>query len=140
MGQWAGYPAALERLMTTIEHRAPNRTVIVTGDIHMNWVNELRTHYKRSDAKTIGAELVGTSISSGGDGQDEWHGWDAASRAENPHVKWHNARRGYVMCDVANGDWKATYRVVPYVSRPGAPVRTAAEFVTLHGRPGIERV
>ncbi|HVZ48598.1 MAG TPA: alkaline phosphatase D family protein [Gemmatimonadaceae bacterium] len=139
MDQWGGYPAALKRLMTTIANRAPNRTVIVTGDIHSNWVNELRTDYKRGDAKTIGAEFVGTSISSGGDGFDEFRTWNDASRAENPHVKWHNARRGYVMNDVGPDAWKASYRVVPFVSKPGAPVQTPAEFVTHHGRPGIER-
>lgn len=139
MDQWGGYPAALKRLMHTIATRAPNRTVILTGDIHSNWVNELRTDYKRSDARTIGAEFVGTSISSGGDGQDAFREWNDAGRAENPHVKWHNARRGYVMCDVGRDEWKASYRVVPYVSRPGAPVETPAAFITRHGRPGIEQ-
>src|SRR5690606_9938492 len=41
MDQWSGYPAARERLMRTIAERAPNRTIVLAGDIHSNWVNEL---------------------------------------------------------------------------------------------------
>lgn len=140
MDQWGGYPAALKRLMTMIASRAPNRTVIITGDVHSNWVNELRTDYKKPGAPTIGAEFVGTSISSGGDGADAYPQWNDGARAENPHVKWHNARRGYVMNEVGPEVWKASYRVVPFISRPGAPISTPAEFVTHNGRPGIERV
>jgi alkaline phosphatase D len=140
MDSWAGYPAALDRFMKTIESRAPNRTVAITGDIHSNWVNELQTRYDRPDARTIAAEFIGTSISSGGDGQDAFANWTDASRAQNPFCKWHNGRRGYVTCDVGPDEWRATYRVVPFVSREGAPVQTAAEFVTRHGKPGVEKV
>jgi alkaline phosphatase D len=34
--------------------------------------------------------------------------------------------------------WQADYRVVPYVSRPGAPVSTRASFVVEAGRPGLQ--
>jgi alkaline phosphatase D len=140
MDQWGGYPAALARLMKSIGTRAPNRTVAITGDVHSNWVNELRANYDKPDAKKIGVEFVGTSISSDGDGQDTFGNWNDRSRAENPHVLWHNARRGYVMNAVGPAEWKATYRVVPFVSRPDAPIQTAAEFVTRNGKPGVEKV
>jgi alkaline phosphatase D len=35
---------------------------------------------------------------------------------------------------------KADYRVVEYVSREGAPIKTRASFVVENGRPGAERV
>jgi hypothetical protein len=71
MDQWSGYPAARSRLLESIAQRAPNRTVVLTGDIHTNWVNELRTDFRRVERPSIAAEFVGTSISSGGDGNDE---------------------------------------------------------------------
>jgi alkaline phosphatase D len=139
MDSWAGYPAALGRLMQAIGQHAPNRTVVITGDIHSNWVNELRTRYDRPEAPVIGAELVGTSISSGGDGAEAQGGWNDQTRAENPFCKWHNARRGYVTCAVTGDEWRAAYRTVPYVTRPGAPVETASEWLVRRGRPGIEK-
>jgi len=140
MDAWSGYPAALDRLMTSVANRAPNRTVALTGDIHSSWVNELRTQFHRPEGKAIGAEFVGTSISSGGDGSDAFPNWNDNTRAENPQCIWHNGRRGYVICDVGTDQWKASYRVVPVVSRPGGEVNTAAEFIVQNGRPGVTKV
>ena len=139
MDQWSGYPAALERLSRAIATHAPNRTVAVTGDIHSNWVHELRGAYERPAAPIVGAEFVGTSISSGGDGQDATAGWNDKTRAENPDTKWHNARRGYVVCEFAAKETRAVYRTVPFVTTPDAPIETASSWRVEMGRPGIAR-
>jgi len=44
------------------------------------------------------------------------------------------------MNDVGAAEWKASYRIVPYVTKPDAPVQTAAQFVTRNGKPGVEKV
>ena len=139
MDQWSGYPAAVDRLMKSIAQRAPNRTVALTGDIHSNWVNELRTRYDRPEAPKIGAEFVGTSITSGGDGSEVQQTWEA-TKVGNPQCLWHNNHRGYVMHAVDPDGWRASYRTVPFVSKPDAPVKTAAEFVVANGSPGIQKV
>ena len=138
MDQWSGYPAARDRLLQAIAQRAPNRTIVITGDIHSNWVNELHAGFSRPDRPVIAAEFVGTSISSGGDGSDRWVGEEAL--AENPHLKWQNNRRGYVSCTVTPESWQAEYRTVPFVSKPGAPLETPTKWRVLHGRPGIEQL
>ncbi len=139
MDSWGGYPAARDRLLGTIARRAPNRTVVLTGDIHSNWVNELRSSFDRHDRPVVAAEFVGTSIASGGDGQPEWAGY-APARDENPHLKWHTARRGYMVAEVSGEEWRTEYREVPFVTRAGAPVTTATRWRVAHGRPGIERL
>ncbi len=138
MDGWAGYPAARERVLATIAERAPNRTIVLSGDIHSNWVNELHAGFDRPGRPVVGAEFVGTSIASGGDGEDQWRTVPGAV-GENPHLKWHTARRGYVVCNVSESEWRADYREVPYVTRPGAPVTTASSWRVAHGRPGIVR-
>ncbi|MSR05873.1 MAG: alkaline phosphatase [Gemmatimonadetes bacterium] len=140
MDSWSGYPASLEKLMALIARHAENRAVVLTGDIHSNWVSELRRRYEQADAPTIGAEFVGTSISSGGDGADNSASWTSAARAENPHYKWNNARRGYVTCNVTGDEWKTSYRTIPFITKPDAPVATASEWLVRRGKPGIERV
>ncbi len=137
MDQWSGYPAARDRLLGAIADRAPNRTVVITGDIHSNWVNELARDFERPGRPVVGAEFVTTSISSGGDGTATLPAAVQAAVAQNPHVRWHNRQRGYVVCDVTAERWDADYRIVPYVSRPGAPVETASRWRVAHGRPGI---
>lgn len=138
MDQWSGYPVARDRLLRAIAERTPGRTLVITGDIHSSWVNDLRAGFDRPDRPVVATELVGTSISSGGDGSDEWAGFRPAL-SQNPHCHWQNNRRGYVRCHVGEGEWLADYRVVPYVSRPGAPIVTASSWRAEMGRPGVQR-
>lgn len=138
MDQWSGYPAARDRLLKTIAQRAPNRTVVLTGDIHTNWVNELRTDFNKPEQAPIAAEFVGTSISSGGDGSDTTALATPAARADNPHIKWQQNRRGYISCSVDATAWTAEYRTVAYVTRPGAPLDTPSRWRVTRGRPGID--
>ncbi len=136
---WSGYPAARDRLLGAISERAANRTVVLTGDIHTSWANELRSDFSRPDRPVVAAEFVATSISSGGDGSTRAAWVDPAALAEAPHLRWHDARRGYVRCTVSPDAWTTDFRVVPYVSRPGAPVETASRWRLTHRRAGVER-
>jgi alkaline phosphatase D len=112
---------------------------VLTGDIHSNWVNELRSSFSTPNAPAIAVEFVGTSISSGGDGSSR--SWlSDAQRAENPQVKWQNAQRGYVSCVVSAGEWRANYRTVPFVTQPEAPIATASSWRVRNGSATIEPV
>lgn len=138
MDQWSGYPAAQRRLVQTLGERAPGRAVVLTGDIHSSWANDLRPDFERPETPVVATEFVGTSISSGGNGSDGFADAGADQlRARNPHIHWHNARRGYVHCVVDPTAWTTRYRTVPFVDRAGAPVETAATFRVEHGRPGV---
>jgi alkaline phosphatase D len=139
MDHWSGYPAARDRLLGAIAQRAPHRTVVLTGDIHSNWVNELRSSFSAPNAPVVAAEFVGTSISSGGDGAERSSYVPDQALAENPHLKWNNARRGYITCAVTPETWRAEYRTVPFVSRPDAPIETASRWRLTRGRAGVER-
>jgi len=140
MDQWSGYPAARDRLLNSIAKHAANRTVVITGDIHSNWVNELHSDFGRPDRPVVAAEFVGTSISSGGDGSDRNLMLTPGTASDNPHIKWQNSRRGYVSCSVAGDAWNTEYKTVGYVSKPDAPIDTPTKWRLEHGRPGIQKV
>ncbi|HTE47112.1 MAG TPA: alkaline phosphatase D family protein [Gemmatimonadaceae bacterium] len=137
MDQWSGYPAARDRLLNAIGKHAPNRTVVITGDIHSNWVNELHSDFARQDRPVVAAEFVGTSITSGGDGSDRNLNATPSVMSDNPHLKWQSNRRGYVSCVVGPDTWTADYKTVAYVSKPGAPIDTPTKWRLERGRPGI---
>ncbi len=138
MDNWSGYPVARDRLLGTLAER-PGRTVVLTGDIHASFVNDVRSAFDRHDRPVVATEFAGTSVSSGGDGSEAWGTFEQLS-ADNPHLRWQNNRRGYVRCRVTAREWVSEYRTVDYVSRPGAPVRTASSWRCEAGRPGVERV
>lgn len=137
MDAWDGYPAARGRILTAVQQRAIRNLMVLTGDVHSNWAADLKADFDDPESATLGSELVGTSISSGGDGSDTTV-QGQATLAENPHILFHNAQRGYVRCDVSHDLWRADYQVLPYVSRPGAPIHTRASFVVQSGTPGLQ--
>jgi alkaline phosphatase D len=140
MDVWGGYPKARDRLLQAIGERAAGRTVVLTGDIHSSWVQDVHRGFDRPDRPVIATEFVGTSISSDGDGADRSSFFPASEESKRREVRWHNARRGYVFCTVTPDAWRADYQLVEYVTRPGAPKVTASSWRCEHGRPGVTRM
>jgi len=139
MDQWPGYETNRRRILRQLVERKIANPVVLTGDIHTNWVNDLQVDFDGADPKTVATEFVGTSISSGGDGK-ETRPDTAGVLADNPFVKFYNAERGYVSCEVTPEHWRSDYRVVEYVTRPGAPRVTRASFVVESGKAGAQKV
>lgn len=138
MDKWTGYEFERRRVLREIRDRHVVNPVVITGDIHQNWANELAPDFDRPDAPNVAVEFVGTSISSAGDGIDRPENL-ASLLAENPWVKYHNCERGYVRCEVSPKAMRADYRTVPYITRPGAPLNTRASFIVETGRPQLQR-
>ena len=135
MDQWPGYTSERMDLMKFLADRRVPNPVVLTGDIHTNWVNNLRIDDRDSSTPIIATEFVGTSISSGGNGVRDPKNLDALI-SENPCVQFFNAERGYVRCAVTPQAWKTDYVVVEEVTKPGAPAIQRASFVVEAGKPG----
>lgn len=138
MDQWSGYEAARVRFMDFLESSKVPNPVVLTGDVHTSWVCDLRADFRNTAKPIVATELVGTSITSGGDGVDVTPA-AAAYLPDNPHVRFFNAKRGYVRCDLTPARLQADFRTVEKVTVPGAPVQTKASFVVENGRPGAQK-
>lgn len=138
MDQWSGYEVARRRLLNFLASRRIPNPVVLTGDIHSNWVNDLKVDFDAAGDPVVATEFVGTSISSGGNGTQQARG-HAELLAENPFVRFQNSERGYVRCTVTPQEWRSDYQVVEDIEKPGAPVITRASFVVENGRPGAQR-
>jgi alkaline phosphatase D len=135
---WDNYVTERDALRDHIADVATPNTVILTGDVHTNYVCDVKTDFDDPASPTVATELVGTSISTDGDGVDTSPG-DAALLAENPHIKFINRQRGYVRNIVTPDTWIADFRVLDYVTDPGSPIATRASFAIDNGRPGAIR-
>jgi len=60
LDSWDGYPVARENFFTRLESEGINDVLVLTGDAHEYWVNDLTTNA----GDKIGMELVTTSVSS----------------------------------------------------------------------------
>ncbi|WP_121610143.1 alkaline phosphatase D family protein [Mesobacillus foraminis] len=139
MDSWDGYPAQRQRVTDYVKEKNINNLVVLTGDVHASWASNLTTDYNNPDAPIIGAEFVGTSITSGGDGSDVRADTEKFLTL-NPHIKFFNNYRGYVRCRVTPEQWRADYRVVPYVTTPGADISTRASFIFEKNNEGIKEI
>lgn len=136
MDKWDGAPAGRDRLFKVIADNTVQGVVALTGDVHDNRAGDLKADFDNPQSRTLGVEFVGTSISSGGDGNTGAKRM-ARMRRANPHLKYFNNQRGYVRHTVDRNRWQADFRVVDRVSDPDAPVKTAKSMVTDRLRPGV---
>jgi alkaline phosphatase D len=57
-------------------------------------------------------------------------------KPDNPHIKFHSARRGYIACTATPRALRADFKIVERVSVPDQPVVTAGSLVVEAGHPG----
>lgn len=137
---WDNYVADRDGLRDHMATVGTSNPVVLTGDVHANYVCDVKANFDDPDSATVATELVATSVTSGGNGRDQ-NASDAVQLAENPHIKLINRNRGYVRNVVTATDWTADFRVVDVITTPGgSPVRTRASFVIEEGVPGAQRV
>lgn len=137
MDQWPGYAHERGELVRFLKDRRVPNPVVLTGDIHSNWANEIRVDDRKHDEPVVASEFVATSLSSGGNGKERPGGLDGLMSA-NPCVRFHNGERGYVRCTVTPESWTSDFVVVNDVLRPGGQCSTRATFVVEAGDPRVQ--
>ncbi len=136
MDKWDGYAAQRARVHAHLRDARVANPVILTGDVHVSWVADLPRDLADPASAPIGTEFVGTSISSGGDGE-ALSAMGQGLLADNPHARFFNGQRGYGLCRFTRDRCEVAYRVVSHVSRPDGTVSTAGRFVMEAGRGGV---
>ncbi|WP_399924707.1 alkaline phosphatase D family protein [Streptomyces kanamyceticus] len=136
MDAWDGYRASRERVLAGAKSAGLENLMVLTGDVHVGYAFDIKADFDDPASKTLGTEIVATSIASGKDGADKPANWETYTKA-NPHLKFYNGRRGYVTVGLGRQSARADFKTVSSVTTPGAPIRTAASFVTEAGDPGL---
>ncbi|SDR14912.1 alkaline phosphatase D family protein [Actinopolyspora saharensis] len=134
MDTWDGYTASRGRITRGWIEAGVRNPVVLTGDIHEHYAADLRTDYTDPASEVVGSELVTTSVTSGGDAEED----EFTGDPDNPHIRFHSGMRGYLRTRITPEELRADFRVLPYVSRAGAPVDTKASFAVADGVPGLQ--
>jgi alkaline phosphatase D len=131
---WDGYPANRTRLLKHIQDTRVSNPVVVGGDIHSFFANDLRVDFDDPASPVVATEFVGTSISSYGPPYDLL----AQTLAENPHVHFFESRRrGYVCVDLERAQMQVRMRAVSDAHDPNAGIATLKTFAVEAGHPGV---
>jgi alkaline phosphatase D len=131
---WDGYPANRTRLLKRIGDSRVSNPVIIGGDIHAFFANDLHLDFDDPASPVVATEFVGTSISS----YPAPYALFAQAVPENPHVRFcESRRRGYVSVDLERARMEVRLRVVSDAHDPKADISTLKTFAVESGRPGV---
>ena len=137
MDSWDGYRAARARIQNGWVQRGTRNPVVLTGDVHRSWANNLKADYANPSSATIGTELVTTSVTSGANGSGST---TVPDQANNPHLRFYVDRRGYVKTTITQSQLRADFRILSSVSEHGAPATTLRSFAIQDGVPGLQDI
>jgi alkaline phosphatase D len=136
--QWDGYRGERKRLFDSISVNNITNTVVMTGDVHCAWANDLPTdsYNATTGAGSAGVEFVATSVTSPLPQNISNLGQVAENfiKAANSHVKYLNVRnKGYYILDVNTARAQADYYVVDRIDSPSVVQNHDASWFTLDG-------
>lgn len=107
--QWDGYPAERERLYDFVSDNYIENLVVITGDIHTSWANDLPgdSYNSSTGSGAVGVEFVAPSVTS--PGFDLGVG-SSLIQSVNPHMKYVDlSQHGFIILDInqsrIQGDW-----------------------------------
>ena len=131
---WDGYAPARKRLLDGIAERKLPGVVVLGGDVHSNYVADLKADFDDPKSAVLASEFCGTSITSLSLAQSRVD----AALGFNPHIRYARSdQRGYVRFRLDEKRLLAQLRVVDQPLDPASGVRTAAKFAVEAERPGI---
>jgi alkaline phosphatase D len=139
---WDGYAPARQRLFDTVRDNRVDNLVVLTGDIHSSWANELTgnpwdpaTYDPATGRGVLGVEFATPAVSSPG----VLDPLAAVKRAKligdtSPHVKYvEYQKRGYVLLDIDQQRIQGEFWHVDTVDVPSREETLAAAFVNEAG-------
>jgi alkaline phosphatase D len=132
---WNGYPKDRQRVLDYLHNSRTANPVVLTGDIHSFWANDLKLDFDDPSSPIVASELIGSSISAEG----RPGGFFERFLPDNPHVKFvDSAKRGYVSVDLTPEHLTARFQAVSDVKKQDATISTLKTFVVEDGRPGVQ--
>jgi len=118
MDQWDGYAAERKRIMDHVMNNNIKNIVVLTGDIHTSWANDIpyNNYNSSTGAGSMGVEYVVTSVTSGSSplGVPQW-----IIQSQNSHMKFIDlSKKGYLILDVNNARIQGEWFFVDKVTAP----------------------
>jgi alkaline phosphatase D len=101
----------------------------------MHFGADLKADFTNPRSATIGVEFTNSSITSIGDGFDVFSGWEKV-KGDNPHIKYHSGRRGYIACTATPSSMRADFKILDRVTVPDAPIKVGGSLVVEAGKAG----
>lgn len=126
--QWDGYPAERDRVYNHVLNNNISNMVVLTGDIHSSWANDLptSTYNSSTGAGSAGVEFVAPSVTS--PGMSIPLGASAIKLA-NGHIKYCDlSSHGYIIMDVNQNRTQADWYNISTIDSKSTTYTYAASY------------
>ncbi|WP_217197142.1 alkaline phosphatase D family protein [Streptomyces buecherae] len=135
--QWDGFLAERKEVLTHVHDAGLEDLVVITGDWHSAFVDDVRPDYDDTSSPVIGTEFTAHSVTSGAYSAD-WNKTNGPLMgAANPHLQYFEGNRyGYDVYEVTPERWSTHMRVIGDRRDPVSPVTTLTTFHVDRGRAG----
>ncbi|MET9633620.1 alkaline phosphatase D family protein [Lentzea sp. NPDC006480] len=135
--QWDGFADEREEVLTNVHTAGLEDLVVITGDWHSAFVQDIRPDFDDLTSPVIGTEFLAHSIASSGYGPAANTVLGPVLGLANPHLKYFEGNRyGYDLYDVTPDRWSTHLRVIADRRDPVSPVSTLTTFHVDRGKPG----
>jgi alkaline phosphatase D len=146
--QWDGYAGARERLLQFVQANGIKNVIVLTGDIHSSWANDIaRNPYAAGynpARDSLAVEFVCPGISSPfftDPNPQVVKGFECVARATNPHTRFVDLEKnGYVVIDIDRNRARAEWYHLDSVRNPDSAEFLAAAVQVDAGKNYITKV
>ena len=119
--QWDGYAANRDRLLAGLTGPAVRNPIVLSGDVHSFWVNDL----DGPTGQPIGGEIVTSALGAASPPAGRF----GDARANNPHIRYSNVEQaGYALLDLRREGMQADLRVIADRTSAASPVSSLRTF------------
>lgn len=135
--QWDGYLSERREVLTHVATEGMQDLVVLTGDWHSAFVDDIRPDFDNPASPVIGTEFTAHSITSSAY-SPEWNATNGpVMGAANPHLKYFEGNRyGYDVYEVTPERFSTHMRVIGDRRDAASPVTTLTTFHVDRGKPG----
>lgn len=122
---WPGYPVARQRLLDALRRHQVVNPVMLAGDPHAFFVNEVRD----ARGETVATELITTAACN--------YNTDKSQVLHlNPHIRYHDGKHcGYMRCEVSPDRVRTEMVAIEDMRDPRTPRQVLATWDVLNGDP-----
>ncbi len=130
---WDGYAPSRNRLLGVVAEKKVPGVVVLGGDVHSNYVADLKPDYDDPRSPVVASEFCGTSITSLALAQSRVD----AALPFNPHIHFGRSdQRGYMSFDLDATRLNVRLQTVDNPLDPQSGITTTARFTVDPKRPG----
>lgn len=139
--QWDGYAGSRTRFLDVLEGDAVSNVVVLTGDIHTSWANDISrdprpggTYDPDTGEGSLAVEFVTPSVTSSSLSSVTPAIFELLSES-NPHIRWAElTQKGYVVVDVDDARVQGAWFFVTDIAQPDYTEAFAVAFSSLDGQ------